>query len=174
MEGWAWSELAQSEAPRAELDAFRLLAAFLAHWDNKADNQRLVCLDQVPAPPDGRCAQPLLMIQDLGATFGPVKVNLSAWQDRPVWLDARECRVTMRDLPFSGATYPDVQISEGGRVQLAQALAGVSDENVRQMFFDARFHEFHSGTDDGRDLDAWTAAFRSRVDQIVSAGRCPE
>ncbi len=174
MEGWAWYELAQSEAPRAELDAFRLLAAFLAHWDNKADNQRLVCLDQVPAPPDGRCAQPLLMIQDLGATFGPVKVNLSAWQDRPVWLDARECRVTMRDLPFSGATYPDVQISEGGRVQLAQALAGVSDENVRQMFFDARFHEFHSGTDDGRDLDAWTAAFRSRVDQIVSAGRCPE
>ncbi len=174
VKGWAWYELARSEAPRADLDAFRLLAAFLAHWDNKSDNQRLVCLDPVPAPPDGICGQPLLMIQDMGATFGPVKVNLSAWRDRPIWLDARECRVTMRDLPFSGATYPDVQISEAGRLQLAQGLAALSDEQVRRMFSDARFHDFYSGTDDEQDLDAWTAAFRSRVDQIVSAGPCPE
>ena len=174
VEGWAWYELARSEAPRADLDTFRLLAAFLAHWDNKSDNQRLACLDQVPAPPDGRCERPLLIIQDMGATFGPVKVNLSGWRDRPIWLDARECRVTMRDLPFSCATYPDVQISEAGRLQLAQWLAALSDENVRRMFSDARFHDFYSGTDDERDLDAWTAAFRSRVDQIVNAGPCPE
>ena len=171
--GWAWYELARSEAPRADLDAFRLLAAFLAHWDNKSDNQRLVCLDQGPAPPDGTCQRPLLMMQDVGATFGPVKVNLSAWQGRPIWLDPRECLVTMRDLPFRGATYPDVQISEGGRVQLAQRLAALSDEDVWQMFFDARFHDFYSGTDDRHDLEAWTAAFRRRVDQIVSAGPCP-
>ena len=49
--GWAWHELAnvdpqQGGASRAEVDAFRLLAAFLAHWDNKSENQRLVCLDE--------------------------------------------------------------------------------------------------------------------------------
>lgn len=173
IEGWAWHELARSAAPRADLDAFRLLAAFLAHWDNKSGNQRLVCLDEGPAPPDGICTYPLLMMQDMGATFGPVKVNLAGWRDRPIWLDPRECRVTMRDLPFRGATYPDVQISEAGRVQFARRLAGLSDDEVRQMFFDARFHDFYSGTDDDRDLEAWTAAFRHRADQIVSAGPCP-
>jgi hypothetical protein len=173
IEGWAWYELSRSGAPRGDLDAFRLLAAFLAHWDNKADNQRLVCLDEDPAPPDGSCRFPLLMIQDLGATFGPVKVNLSGWRDRPIWLDPHECRVTMRDLPWRGATYPDMQISEAGRVQLARGLAAVSDDAARRMFFDARFHEFYSATDDERDLEAWTAAFQSRVDQILTAGPCP-
>ena len=33
--GWGWWELKQSQAPRADLDAFRLTAIFLAHWDNK-------------------------------------------------------------------------------------------------------------------------------------------
>ena len=174
VEGWAWYELTDSHAPRAELDAFRLLAAILAHWDNKSDNQRLVCLDPGPAPPDGVCATPLLMIQDLGATFGPVKVNLSAWRDRPLFENPGECRVTMRDLPFSGATFPDVQISEEGRLDFARRLSTLSDDEVRRMFVDANFPEFYSGTDDGQDLEHWTAAFRHRVDQVVSAGPCPE
>ena len=33
-------------APRAHVDALRLLAVFLAHWDNKSENQRLVCLER--------------------------------------------------------------------------------------------------------------------------------
>lgn len=173
VKGWAWYELARSEAPRADLDAFRLLAAFLAHWDNKSENQRLVCLDQGPAPPDGACARPLLMMQDVGATFGPTKVNLHAWRDRPIWLDRAECRVTMRDLPFEGATYPDVQISEHGRIQFAQQIAVLSDEDVRKLFLDAKFPEFYSSTDDRRDLDAWVDAFRHRVDQVINAGPCP-
>jgi hypothetical protein len=172
-EGWAWFELVRSEAPRADLDAFRLLAAFLAHWDNKSDNQRLVCLDPGPAPPDGVCATPLVMIQDLGATFGPVKANLSGWRDRPLWENRAECRVTMRDLPFAGATYPDVQISEQGRLQFAREIHALSDADVRQLFLDAKFPEFYSATDDSHDLDAWTAAFRYRVDQVINAGPCP-
>lgn len=173
-EGWAWFELAHSQAPRAELDAFRLLAAFLTHWDNKSDNQRLVCLDDAPPPSDGACAMPLLMIQDLGATFGPVKVNLAGWRDRPVWADPRECRLTMRDLPWRGGTFPDAQISEGGRLRSAQQLAALSDTEISGMFLNAKFPEFYSGTDDRRDLAAWVAAFRHRADQILTAGPCPE
>jgi hypothetical protein len=173
VQGWAWYELARSEAPRQDVDAFRLLAVFLAHWDNKSDNQRLVCLDGAPAPPDGVCARPLLMMQDIGATFGPTKVNLAAWRRNPIWANAAECRVTMKHLPYRGATFPDARISEGGRQQLAQRLAMVTDADARQMFADARFQEFYSATDDERDLDAWVAAFRHRVDQIVSAGPCP-
>ncbi len=171
-EGWAWFELKASQAPRADLDAFRLLAVFLAHWDNKSANQRLVCLDELPAAPDQRCAQPLLMIQDLGATFGPAKVNLTAWRDLPVWADRRSCTVSMRSLPYNGATFPEARISEAGRIQMARQLSELSSNAVRSLFTDARFPEYHSGTDDERDLEVWMAAFRHRVDQIVNAGPC--
>ena len=171
-EGWAWYELKASHAPRADLDAFRLLAVFLAHWDNKSANQRLVCLDEVPVAPDQRCARPLLMIQDLGATFGPSKMNLTAWRDLPVWADRHSCTVSMHALPYRGATFPDARISEAGRVQLARQFSLLSSDTVRSIFKDARFPEYQSGTDDERDLEAWMAVFRHRVDQIRHAGPC--
>ena len=103
--GWAWWELKDVAAPAEDLDALRLLAVFLAHWDNKADNQRLVCMDTDGRDSDPRCADPLLMIQDLGATFGPPKVNLSQWRTSPIWSDRATCTVSMRALPFGGSTY---------------------------------------------------------------------
>jgi hypothetical protein len=171
-EGWAWFELKSSQAPRADLDALRLLAVLLAHWDNKSENQRLVCLDDVPAQSDQPCAQPLLMIQDLGATFGPTKVNIAAWRDMPVWADRRSCTVSMKPLPYRGATFPDARISEGGRVQLSQALSVLSRDQIEALFTEAHFPEFQSGTDDRRDLQAWVSAYEHRVRQITTAA-CP-
>jgi hypothetical protein len=171
-EGWAWWEMKQSTAPRADLDALRLLAAFLAHWDNKSENQRLVCLDEAPQAAGAACARPLAMIQDLGATFGPSKVNLARWRETPVWSDARTCTLSMRLLPYGGGTFPDVRISEAGRMQLAQRLAAFSDADIRALFVEAHFPQFYSSTPDDRDLTAWTEAFRRRVDQIVTAGPC--
>jgi hypothetical protein len=165
-EGWSWWELRQSQAPRAELDAFRLLAVFLAHWDNKASNQRLVC-------PDAACSHPIAMMQDVGATFGPTKVNLSRWREEPIWADRDRCLISMATLPFDGATFPPATVTEAGRALLASELSSLSDRAVRQIFKDARFPEFQSGTDDEHDLDAWTAAFKHRVRQIVT-NRCPE
>ncbi len=183
-EGWAWWELSRSQAPRAEIDAMRLTAVFLAHWDNKAENQRLVCLDAVSSPGaagdggtgDGpgsrRCERPLAMIQDLGATFGPAKVNLARWNDLPIWRDRDTCRVSMRALPFDGATFVDATISEAGRALLAGRLAVIGDAEIERVFAEARFPQFQAGTADDRDLKAWTAAFRRRADQIASV-RCP-
>jgi hypothetical protein len=87
VKGWNWWELERQADQstgerRAELDAFKLLAIFLAHWDNKSENQRLVCLDDAPGDD---CARPLALIQDVGATFGPMKVNLARWRDLPIW-----------------------------------------------------------------------------------------
>lgn len=167
--GWEWRELDGSDAPPEEVDAFRLLAAFLAHWDNKAQNQRLVCLDR-PAR-SGSCERPLAMIQDLGASFGPPKVNLARWRDLPVWHDRTTCMLSMRALPFEGATFEDVRISEAGRALAAARLRSISDAQIERLFADARFPQFQVGTDDERDLKAWTAAFKSRVSQIADA-RC--
>ena len=168
--GWEWRELDRSDAPRAEVDAFRLLAAFLAHWDNKSSNQRLVCLDATPG--HGTCEHPLAMIQDLGASFGPPKVNLARWRDLPIWHDRATCMLSMRALPYEGATFEDVHVSEEGRALAASRLGAVSEEQIERIFFDARFPQFQAGTDAERDLKAWTAAFRDRVRQIAEA-KCP-
>lgn len=172
-DGWGWWELKYSQAPRADVDALRLVAMFLAHWDNKADNQRLVCMDEPPRAFDQPCSHPLLMIQDLGATFGPRKVNLTGWRQAPVWADRRMCTISMRAFPWEGGTFPDVRISEAGRAQLARRLAALEEDWIRALFREARFPDYHSGTDDVSDLDEWTSAFRHRVDQIVRAAPCP-
>jgi len=169
LDGWEWRELDKSLQPQAEIDAFRLVAAFLAHWDNKSTNQRLVCLDRQPS--GGDCQRPLAMIQDLGASFGPPKVNLARWRDLPVWYDRTTCTVSMRALPYEGATFEDVQISEAGRALAASRLSAITDAQIERIFADARFPQFQAGTDDERDLKAWTHAFKSRVAQIVGA-RC--
>ncbi len=170
--GWAWFELNSSQAAREDLDALRLAAVFLAHWDNKSENQRLVCLDDVSTQPNQPCATPLIMIQDLGATFGPIKVNIAAWSEMPVWADRHSCTVSMKQLPYQGATFPDARISEAGRAQLAQALSALSRDQIASLFRNARFPEFQSATDDERDLEAWVSAFGHRVAQIVTAGPC--
>ena len=173
--GWAWFELEDSEASPADVGALRLLAVFLAHWDNKADNQRLVCLDPVAAEERvNDCARPLLMIQDLGSTFGPTKLNVATWKREPVWKDRARCLVTMRHLPYRGGTFGDAQIPEAGRAQLAARLASVPDSALRQMLWTSRVPEFQSSTDDARDVESWVRAFSSRVHQITDAGPCPD
>ena len=176
--GWAWYELDPDEAgggaTAAEADAFRLIASFLAHWDNKLANQRLVCLSE-PAGVKRPCPEPFAIIHDLGASFGPHKVDLRGWRATPVWSDAAACRVSMRHLPFLGATFPDSQISEEGRRILARLLTAMSDRQIAELFAGARFREYEKGRWFGPSVDerAWVEAFRDRVRQVVEAGPCP-
>jgi hypothetical protein len=159
-EGWSFWELdtidpARGGATREEVDALRLIAVFLAHWDNKAPNQRLTCL--TPAK-GGRCARPLVMLQDVGATFGPRKVDLDDWRRTPVWADERGCRVTMASLPHDGATFSgDVWISDGGRRLLAGRLDALTPGDVASLFVRARFPG---------QIDEWVDAFADKVAQI--------
>jgi hypothetical protein len=176
-EGWAWWELANIDgmagSTRTDLDEMRLIAVFLAHWDNKSENQRLVCLDE-PTAIDTPCARPLLIMQDLGATFGPAKANLARWSTTPIWAHRDTCTVSMQALPFNGGTFPDAGITEAARVRVAQQLGAFTDVEIKGLFAAARFPEHYSSTDDDRDLAAWLAAFRGRVEQISEAGPCPQ
>lgn len=174
--GWGWWELEMVNpalgASRTELDALRLAAVFLAHWDNKDENQRLVCLD-APAATDTPCRRPLLMIHDLGATFGPAKADVSNWSSLPVWSDPSSCTVSMKTLPFGGGTFPDARISEAARQHIARQLSAIGDGQIRNLFAVARFPEYSRRTDDREDLARWHRAFRHRVRQISEAGPCP-
>jgi hypothetical protein len=176
LSGWAWHELDQmSAASRAERDALRLIAVFLAHWDNKMENQRLVCLDEGPPGTNGECERPFAFIQDAGASFGPLKVDLSRWRATPIWADATRCTVSMKEMPWGGGTFPDSRISEGGRRLLGEQLESLTREQITQLFEGARFPAFERGRWFGLSapLDAWVDAFQERVRQVLEAGPCP-
>jgi len=164
--GWAFHELARvPTASRVHADALMLLSVFLAHWDNKSENQRLVCLSGASGR-DGRCARPLAMLQDLGGTFGPRKTDIDGWRRAPIWKDRASCTVTMKTLPHGGATFVDTKISEKGRRFLADRLTRLSDAQIEALFRGARFDR-HDGT-----IPAWTALFKSRVRAIASGPAC--
>lgn len=177
-QGWAWYELEQIDearggASRAEVDAFRLMAVVLSHWDNKGANQRMICLPGGDRP-DGGCATPLALIQDAGATFGPLKVDLGNWRRVPVWKDARSCVVSMQHLPWAGATFPERQISEAGRQLLLGLLEQLSDEQLTDVFVSSRMTLHEQLTGEARNPRAWVRAFKDKVAQIRDAGPCSE
>jgi hypothetical protein len=177
-QGWAWFELAEIDpakggSSRAEVDAFRLMAMLLAHWDNKAANQRLVCLPGGERT-DGSCAMPLAMMQDVGATFGPLKLDLGNWRRVAIWKDAAACTVSMQQLPWSGATFPDHRVSEAGRQFLVGLLDQLNDAQVEDLFRSARVTEHDQVSAEARDPRAWARAFRDKVEQIRDAGPCAD
>lgn len=163
--GWAFYELdtidpSRGGATRAEVDALRLMAIFLHHWDNKSSNQRLTC----PNAHTPDCKHPLAMIQDVGSEFGPKKAVLKNWSTRPVWQeDASACVVSMKGMPYNGGTFQDVTISEEGRMLLGDRLRQLSAKQIETLFTAAGFE----------DVPAWTAAFQDRVRQIVDRPACP-
>ena len=176
-QGWAFHELdkvdpSKGGAPRAHLDALRLLAVFLAHWDNKADNQRLVCLDS--ATKGARCDEPFLLLQDVGATFGPNKLDLGGWEKAPIWHDRSTCTLSMRGLPFKGGTFGSVRVSEGGRQFLGGLMSQLSGKQVADLFAAARFDRPRSPLKRGRPVSEWVRVFDQRVQEIRSGPPCPD
>ena len=171
-EGWGFFELDQVSsthggASRAEIDALRLLAVFLAHWDNKPSNQSLVCPEGEETLDPPGCRAPFALLRDVGKTFGPRGVDLASWRDRPVWADPKGCRVSMKGLPFDGASFKDTTISEEGRRKLAGLLGQLTDTQLHALFTAARFPELATQSNEAKDVGAWVAAFRDRVRQIA-------
>ena len=176
-QGWSWYELdkidpARGGSTRAELDALRLMAVLLAHWDNKGANQRLVCPDGKERP-DGSCAQPLAMIQDLGAAFGPKRMDFPNWRQLPVWVDPHTCAVSMSTLPFRGATFKDRRISEAGRQFALKLLRPLSAAQLNSLFEAAGVTSFSHVLTEAHQPQAWTDAFLAKVNAIATAGPCP-
>jgi hypothetical protein len=174
-EGWAWYELDQIDpeagASRRDVDALRLVAALLNHWDNKASNQRLVCLDENAAGRH-RCRTPMIIVQDLGATFGPNKVQLDHWEQTPIWADRGACRLSMQTLPFHGSTFPDVQVTEEGRQLTLRLLRALPGEQTVALFATTRFSEF-GVRDRAADPREWAGVLRKKIDEIAAGGPCP-
>lgn len=172
-EGWAWDELDLVDeraggATRAQRDALTLLAVMIQHSSNKAINQRIVCLD----PP--ACARTVMMISDLGKTFGQANafnndfkaaVNFKEWSEQPVWNGTTGC---VGNLPRSwSGTVHDPSVGEAGRKFLADRLMQLTDRQLHDLFDVARFTE----RDRTATVDDWVTAFKRKRSEIA-ARRC--
>jgi hypothetical protein len=178
---WSWDELdkvnpAAGGATAAERDALKLVAVLIQHNDNKAMQQRIVCLERAE---DRQCTTPLMMINDLGITFGrsnafnlqlTASVNLADWAKLPVWKDSGGCVGNLPGSLTGTMKYP--AISEPGRQFLADRLMQLSDQQIHDMFEAARVNLRPripaSGRSDYPTIDEWVAAFKAKRDQIVN------
>ena len=169
VEGWAFFELdlidpKKGGAPRAHVDALRLLAVMLSHWDNKSENQRLVCLSEKDWPEGGKCSKPFAMLQDVGSAWGPRKVDLPEWEAAPIWSDRATCATSMDALPYHGATFTPVKITEAGRQHLGGLLSRLSDRQIEDLFRGARFDQptgligLHASP-----IPEWVRVFKAKV-----------
>lgn len=181
VEGWAFFELdlidpKKGGAPRAHVDALRLLAVMLAHWDNKSENQRLMCLSEKDWPEGGKCSKPLAMLQDVGAAWGPRKVDLVEWTKAPIWSDRASCTASMDALPYHGATFQPVKITEAGRKHLGGLLSQLTDRQLDDLFRSSRFDHATGlvGGVKATPVEDWVKAFRTKARQITDGPSCPQ
>lgn len=193
-QGWKWSELdlvdaRMGGASKAEIDALKLLAVFMQHTDSKASQQRLACYSQdihVNGQTEA-CKYPVLMVQDLGETFGvggTVVTSSSAmyykgWSQVSVWnrykeAEARkdgriECVGQLTASDSSGLTDPE--ISEAGRRLLSGLLNQLTDQQIRDLFVVSRADKtgeliYRDGIDRPVSIDDWVAAFKHKREEI--------
>jgi hypothetical protein len=180
IEGWAFFELdlideKKGGAPKAHVDALRLLAVMLAHWDNKSENQRLVCLSERDWPEGGACSRPMAMLQDVGSSFGPRKVDLPNWEATALWSDRASCTATMDSLPYKGATFTPTRISEAGRRHLASLLQQLTDQQIAALFRSARFDQAKGLVGfTATPVPEWVRVFKTKVRQVAEGPACPQ
>jgi hypothetical protein len=194
-EGWNWDELDQVDpksggSSKAETEALKLLAVFIQHTDNKPSQQRLGCYEDHIEEKRWRetCKMPVMMIQDLGATFGQSnnKVEASAamylrgWKSQPVWNTAKEelhfkehgQKVCIGNLvPALGGELADPEIKEEGRVFLADLLNQLSDKQLEDLFRVARAEKTDEKILENDRLRSvivqdWVDAFKMKRDEI--------
>lgn len=187
--GWSFSELDDvgPDAPkdaRAHRDALKLLTAFVQHGDSKPANQRILCPEGEEVGRKG-CRAPILMVQDLGITFGEstlLNKNRNAasfmdWAEVPVWEDPERCVAKLRG-SFTG-TFSDPPISEAGRSFLAGQMAQISDAQIRDLFEVSRVKKRSADPATAAEepppatVNDWVRLFKLKRAQIVDH-RCPQ
>jgi hypothetical protein len=198
-QGWSWKELdgpaARTLHPhaatarrraRAHKDALKLLMVLLRHYDNKPENQRLVCLPG-GITKKGKCRWPHLNVQDIGATFGPGwkgngpaiakwwrahsvgrpmgnKYFLDGWARQPIWRDPVTCVADLEKWISAEDGLRHPQISEAGRAFLAHLLRRLllNPQGVEALFEGARFSTPRR----------WAQVFRQKARAVIEH-RCP-
>lgn len=192
-QGWVFKELLDFTNVSAEeqmhREALVLLLSMLQHADNKAEQQRMMCPDEeVVQLAGGRtsCRTPILLVHDLGWTFGhgwnierdlfDSKMDLRDWQATPVWKDRATCRAGVNKLPIMN-TFVTINVHERSRAFLASLMQQLSRKQIEDLFRAARVDlqapipvSYAIGQ---RRVGQWADLFEAKRREIVET-RCPQ
>jgi hypothetical protein len=174
--GWTWPELAKIDpaaggASRAQVDALRLMAIFLGHWDNKNKNQRLLCLSS--SDDKSTCAHPAAMVQDLGATLDRPPGSTSTIGPRRLSGLTRQ-RAPCRCGPgrVAARAFRRAHFRRGSSVS-RRAAEQLSAQQISDLFEGARVPIYPHKNPTARDVNQWVRAFQAKVRAISDRGPCP-
>ena len=200
-EGWSWKELDTANSrPTYERDGLKLLGSFMKHSDNKPPQQRLVChnvdVDTKTQPPTATCDKSVMLVQDLGATFGgggwftsntSAKLNLQVWSSKKLWKKVgtegapKQCQAVLSKSLTAHDGLNNPMISEEGRRFDAGLLCQLSDHQIEDLFKASRAAEmpkyhnsdgsFKSGVDEASVVKQWVEAFKQKREDLAK-GRC--
>jgi hypothetical protein len=200
-QGWSWKELDEANGqPTYQRDGLKLLAAFMKHSDNKPPQQRLVCdkvqVNQKTQPFTTACEQPVMLVQDVGATFGEggwftsntsAKMNLQAWSNTKLWDQVggegapKQCQAVLRSSLTAHDGLSNPTISEEGRRFDANLMCQLSDHQIEDLFKASRaaqmpqYHNhdgsFKAGVDEPSVIRQWVEAFKQKREELAK-GRC--
>lgn len=200
-EGWSWKELdSVNGRPTYERDGLKLLASFMQHSDNKPPQQRLVChkveVDTTTQPPTTTCDKSVMLVQDVGATFGggglftnndSAKMNVEKWPDTKLWKKVgtdgapKSCQAVLHKSATATDGLGDPAISEEGRRFDAGLLCQLSDRQIEDLFKSSRaaampkYHNkdgsFKTGVDEASVVRNWVTAFKQKREDLAK-GRC--
>ena len=195
-QGWDWKLLDQVDeklggATRAEIDALKLLNAFVQNADNKATQNTLACpRSAIEVGDDGgvTCRRPIMYVDDLGSVFGnggfttgnAGRIDYEGWKARRVWRDKETCKARLTSVGgiFRSTTLKDPVISEEGRALLAEQLEKLSDAQIADLFRVARIERLHQKIDDGDHgarevtIDDWVELFKQKRSEITEHPGC--
>jgi hypothetical protein len=200
-QGWSWKELdAGNGRPTYEKDGLKLLGAFMQHSDNKPPQQRLVCdkehVDTTTRPFTTTCDKSIMLVQDVGATFGSggrftsngsAKMNLKGWDGKKLWKKVgtdgapQECQAELTKSLTAHDGLSDPVISEEGRRFDAGLLCQLSDSQIEDLFKASRAAEmpeyhnqdgsFKASVDEASITRQWVDAFKHKREDLAK-GRC--
>jgi hypothetical protein len=162
-----------SSEKKTEVDAFLLFLAFVNHADNKASNQRLMCLPDQMDDNTHECLAPFAMVHDTGSFFGSgsqrIKVTMRSWASEPVFA-APDCTVQVHS-GWRASHFPAVRISEDARqflLRKLEAMIASPDHNqIRNLFAGA-----HMDLDKNSTIEGWVNVFVEKVREIERTGPC--
>jgi hypothetical protein len=195
-EGWSWRSLDRVDASlggasKAEIDALKLLNAFVQNADNKAKQNTLACpVDALVKDDSGNvtCRRPILYVDDLGSVFGKGgfitgysgRVDYEGWKKRSVWKNRDSCRARLVSIGgiFRTSTLRNPVVGEEGRALLASLLAQLSDAQIADLFRASRIESLHQTMPDGASgrrevrVADWVELFKKKRDEITKHPGC--
>ena len=189
-ETWSWADTAQLYAgggwtrqQQVGFDAYRLALGLLAYHNPLDSQNRLACAEWKPGADNPKvCARPVILVQDVGSTFGKPgtfgnsRGDFSGWEGQRVFANPDRCELKY---PLKGES----TVLKEAQDLLLRRLENLGRDRVKAIFAAARFQMVdqkqldrlrHSGAANVEDaaLNEWTDVFMRNVAEVRAARNC--